>query len=137
MRGKWIVGLLVVSGMAVSWGCHRGPVTSSVHGEITLDGKPIDGGQITFVPAGAGAVPAQATIEGGKYEIKAAKGPSVGKCKIEVRWSKKTGRKIQAPPAGEVEETRQIIPAAYNDKSTLSFEIKPGDNVYSSDLKSK
>jgi hypothetical protein len=137
MQRRRVVGLLFAFAIAIAWGCDKRPTRSSVQGEVKLDGQPVDGGRITFIPAGAGVVPAQAPITGGKYQLTTGEGPSLGKCKVEIVWSKTTGRKINDPRLGAAEELKQVIPAKYNDKSTLSFEIKPGDNVYSVDLKSK
>jgi len=55
---------------------------------------------------------------------------------VEIRWSKPTGKKVKVP-SGQFDETKQVIPARYNDRSTLEFETKPGTNQYTVELKSK
>lgn len=134
-EGRTTVLILMLL-LAIS-GCHRGPARGAVHGEITLDGEPVDGGQIYFIPAGPKAVPAWAAIEGGRYQIAAANGPSVGKCRVEIYWAQKSGAKVANPMGVEVEDTVQVIPAIYNDKSQLEVEIKGGANQYKTELRSK
>lgn len=137
MQSRLIVTGVLVFALSLVLGCGpSGPTRGAVEGEIRLDGQPIDGGEISFVPTGPGAVSGYATIVGGKYEIPASRGPSTGKCKVEIRWSKPTGKKVKVP-SGQFDETKQVIPARYNDRSTLEFETKPGTNQYTVELKSK
>lgn len=79
-----------------------------------------------------------ASIQDGSYHVPAKKGPAVGANRIEIRASRKTGRKLSArPPLNDKEdEIVEAIPACYNEKSTLVEEIKPGENVIDFDLDS-
>ena len=74
------------------------------------------------------------------YAIPAATGPSFGIARVEVRWLRKTGKRLPTiPPAppGTIEETIEALPARYNSQSELKAEITPGENQVSFDLKSK
>jgi len=79
-----------------------------------------------------------ASIQDGSYHVPAKKGPAVGANRIEIRASRKTGRKLSARPPlnDEEDEIVEAIPARYNEKSTLVEEIKPGENVIDFDLDS-
>jgi hypothetical protein len=136
MNDKWLLGIIVVTIALIACGCGRGPARSAVRGKITFDGNPVDGGRISFVPTGSGGIPASAAIIGGEYDIPAANGPSVGGCKVEIQWAKKTGRKLEVPPNRIIEETRESIPAIYNKESQLNFDVKQQpSNEFSIDIK--
>ena len=136
MHNQRILGVVLVVSVAVAGGCDRTPARSSVQGEIKLNGKPVDGGRICFIPLGSKGTPAWTTITAGKYELSAADGPSVGKCKVEIQWQKVTGRKLKVPPDRVVDETVEAIPTIYNKESKLELDVAPGPNDFSMDLKS-
>jgi hypothetical protein len=132
----------LVALLVVTVGC-GGTNRGAVSGEVTLDGEPVDGGTVTFTPAGGGAADAAAwaKIEGGRYSISAAEGPGVGTSRVEIRWDRKTGKQIPAvppaPPDTMIDETAEAIPPRYNTRSELKAEVKPGDNTFDFELKSE
>jgi len=107
-----------------------------VQGTVTFDGTPVDGGRIMFIAADPKGVHAHADINQGKYSIDAAKGPSVGKHRVEILWYKLTGKKVVgSDPPNLVDEKIQLIPEQYNGKSTLTQEVTSGVNTFNFDLK--
>jgi len=110
---------------------------TSVTGTVTFDGKPVDGGGITFFASGAREPAASGRIVDGKYSIPATEKLSAGVYRVEINWLKGTGKKTknESDPGTESEETAQVIPAEYNTASKLSFEIKSGSNTANFDLK--
>lgn len=120
---RWLVLLLLLA-----TGC--GPSTAvAIKGQVTFDGLPVDQGSITFVPTSEGKKLA-AAIVGGQYEIPLDREAKPGTYRVEVSWSKKTGRTLpSADPGFTHEETREAIPAQYNTASTLTREIIAGENV--------
>ena len=119
-------------------GTAKGPERAAVEGEVTLDGHPIEQGSISFYPAGkTQGMVAGGAIAGGRYSIPAAEGPAVGQNRVEIRASKKTGRKIPDPyggPGQMMDETVEAVPPQYNAKSTLVREVEPGQNLLSFEL---
>lgn len=135
--------LIVISGTAaVNAGCgNSGPPRVAVSGIVTLDGRPIEQGAISFVPAADSKQPsAGAEISSGEYSIPATSGPSAGKYRVEIRWSRPTGKQVElgspAPPGTLVDEVKEAIPAKYNSQSTLVEELEPGENSLHFDLTS-
>lgn len=110
-------------------GCgSSGPQQAALSGSVTYDGTPVADGRITFIPtAGTKGVSAGDVIKDGKYSIPADKGPTYGKYRVEIKWSKKTGKQIEmgspAPPGTKVDEVVEAIPTKYNTESTLEKEI--------------
>jgi hypothetical protein len=115
------------------FGCgQNGDGRAAVAGRVTLDGDPIATGAITFYPIGeAKGCTAGGDISNGQFSIQAAKGPVIGRNRVEICAMKTTGRKIQAPLAGKgvlTDEIVQIVPDRYNAKSILECDVKQGKN---------
>jgi hypothetical protein len=123
---RWDLGLLAV----LLAGCGTGPY-ASVQGQVTLNGEPVHGGSITFEPTDGSEGPiAGASILKGRYRIAADRGVLPGTNRVEIRWSRKTGRTLPPNPGGSqpVVEVAEAVPASYNDNSTLRAEVKLGAN---------
>lgn len=121
----------------LSWalaGCGGGEVDGrvAVSGVVTLDGQPLDEGQVTLRPLGPGPA-VSGTIEGGEFRLPPSAGPAVGPYVVEVDAVRPTGRTIESPDFyGEtIEETTNIIPPRYNRQSTLQVEVvAEGENRF-------
>jgi hypothetical protein len=96
-----------------------------VAGKVTLDGKPLPGGTITFVPLVSGPA-AHATITDGAYTVARAEGPAPGSYRVEISRSEPTGRQVPDYdyPGKTVAETRNVVPDRYNVNSELKVDIK-------------
>jgi hypothetical protein len=130
MRMRWLMGLMILTLAAV--GCGGGPVP--VSGTVRLDGEPVTG-HIVFVPVDEKRPKRGGPIEGGTYNVPAARGPLPGPYKVEVYSRKRTGKKIPGPdPEQTAEETIEIIPEKYNRDSTLTVTFLPGTNSFDFDL---
>ena len=92
-------------------GCRQssGPNRLEVHGKVVQDGKPLETGTISFLPAEGVTGPAASTlIEKGIYKFTKDDGPVAGAHKVlinvtPVQQSKLTGQ--PAKPAGKTEWT--------------------------------
>ncbi|WZO97472.1 hypothetical protein EP7_004506 [Isosphaeraceae bacterium EP7] len=112
----------------------------AVSGRLTLDGAPVENGTITFLPSGAESA-VGGLIKAGEYSIAQAEGPVAGSYRVEIRSSKKTGRRVadvDGEPGATVEEFVNDIPTRYNNRSKLTAVIKPGEsNQFDFTLESK
>ncbi|WP_145061828.1 carboxypeptidase-like regulatory domain-containing protein [Adhaeretor mobilis] len=91
----------------------------TIQGTVTLGGKPVEGAYLTFNPVDLGRSSHGKTNQEGNYEvtyIRDIKGAKVGTHEITIRT-------VGPGYPGE------IIPSQYNDKSTLTEEIAPGENT--------
>lgn len=135
--------LLAIGTMATGCGSGTGnPARMRVAGTVTLDSQPAPAGTIVFVPLVAGQFQAQGIIqEDGTFAIAAEDGPSVGEYKVEIQCARKTGRKVQSlsssDGSGTIDERVPVIPAQYNQATTITKTITNGENVFQFDLKSK
>ena len=101
------------------------PELGNVHGTITLDGKPLSGVNIFFEPEKGRTSMAKANTEGiykATYLID-EKGVKLGPCSARVEW--------------DIDESGPAIPVQYGLKSKLKLDVKPGDNTFNIDMKSK
>lgn len=125
-------------------GC-GGSATGDVSGTVTVDGKtPAEGSSITFVPAeGTKSAGGGQLIENGKYAVKLP----TGKYKVEIR-APRSLKGAKAAPAGDGPQPggpgpggpaniEESLPAKYNDKTELTFEVNAGANEKNWDLTTK
>ncbi len=129
---------LVLAALATIAGC-GGSERSAVSGKVLLDSQPVEEGTISFVPTGKSTgQPVWGKIQSGSYAIPAKEGPSNGAYRVEIRWPRKTGKKLPAlAPFPESDEHVEAIPTRFNSESELTAEIKPGNNLLDFELKSK
>lgn len=119
-------------------GCGKsGPERAAIEGNVTFNGQALKEGTITFFPT-KGGVTAGGKIENGRYSLDADQGPTLGPNRIKVNAFGKSGRKEYVtygdPTSGLKDEVIEIIPAKYNVKSTLEFDVQSGTNTYDLNL---
>ena len=116
-RSAWF--LLVVLFVA---GCNTGPPKGTVKGTVTLDGEPVDGGVITFVPADGNSQPEAVPITAGEYSVTMP----VGDKRVEIYWAPRGGQTVDTATQGR-EQIVQRIPAKYNAPSILTHTVTKGE----------
>ncbi len=135
MRCRLPLSVLV---LVLAAGCSRGPTRVAVSGTVTFNGAPVDGGRIMFIPEDKASDPlgfANAPIDNGSFALDASHGPSLGKHKVEIVWFKKTGKQIVgSDPPNKVDETIQVIPDTFNQRSTLMEDIQSSMSPLKYDL---
>lgn len=111
----------------------KGPERAVVSGTVTHNGRPLEKGQIRFIPEKGSGVPMSgAVIVEGKYVADSLGGVPVAKHKIQIEswrineeWLKKYG-----PPGPdalwEMIPKDQIIPEKYNVRTELEITLEPG-----------
>jgi len=127
----------------------KGPVTTSVSGTVTLDGEPVDGASVAFVPDGEGTPAACKTDASGKFTLKVALGAhkvSVSKIKgpSGLQGDTSAAEKMGAPPgtmlsplptpggpggaAGGPPKVEYLVPQKYGDaqNSGITADVKSG-----------
>ena len=127
---RGFVAASIVGILSLSAGC-SGPDRGGVRGEVTLNGKPVGEGSISFLPAdGTQGDKVAAPVQDGRYEIPPDRGPRPGRNRVEISWARSTGHKVpSADPGLLTEERREAIPPRYNKQSTLVEELRAGANT--------
>jgi len=119
-------------------GCQKTdqPPLGTVHGLITLDGKPLPNAIVYFSPDGGGRVSQDMTDAKGEFDlvyIGSTRGAKTGNHSVRVTtaydgFDEATGQNIERP---------ELVPKRYNGTQTeLKAEVKPGRNTINFDLKS-
>jgi hypothetical protein len=129
-------------------GCQKRPNLPQqypVHGAITLDGKPLAGAGIMFLPRGEtrGNGAMAMTDQAGKYTLKTDHGgPGAPEGEYAVTISKVVNRDgtpyVPNPNVAEAGE-RETLPGTYSDsmKTVLTAIVPKGGDTINFDLKSK
>ena len=124
---------LVLTGCLLLISCgtsYDGPPRGAVQGKITIAGEPLEYGAINFYPTeGTQGPTAGAEIKDGWYELPEARGPVVGRQRVEITGSKSTSKTTRISTGQEIPEMVPVVPSKYNTNSELVREIESGDNT--------
>jgi len=94
----------------------------SISGSVVIDGKPVEYGQIEFVPIADKTLPlVSADVRGGKYSAKVPVGEmQVRLYKMEkIKTNNVYGYKVEG-----MDIYQNVLPAEYNDLSKMSVKIE-------------
>ena len=99
---------------------------------MKYDGEAVTEGTITFFPTGGTGGTAGGPIKDGKYSV--TKVP-VGTAKVSITGSKFQKMKDLYGKGGpQMAMTTNPLPPKYNDKTELTYDVKPGANEKDFDL---
>ena len=92
-----------------------------------IDGQPVEKGSIAVIPEKGPT--AGAEIKGGSYQIPVETGPVLGKSRVEIKATHKTGKQIEAGspfPPGTM--TDEIVLLEFKNEDSLTVDVKSGEN---------
>ncbi|MDR1291635.1 MAG: hypothetical protein LBK06_10580 [Planctomycetaceae bacterium] len=120
------VTIVVLFTTFIMFGCSSGQryQTTNLDGVVTIDGKAVNDGMMSFSHTAGGGTGVRANIVAGKY---AAKKVPVGNVNVTFTAVEKTGKKVQAMGV-EVDEQVSIIPPKY--KEGITIEIVSGQKKH-------
>ena len=97
VRRRSVVILVLTVGVS---GCWSGPdyPTATVEGEVTVDGKPLSHGTMTFTPLEIAGTAVAAEIDNGRYT---AVDVPAGRVRVSFNSTRETGRMITDRETGE------------------------------------
>jgi hypothetical protein len=101
-----------------------------VEGTVTLDGKPLEAGNLTLIPmSGTKGPTAGSDIQDGTFRIDGAKGVLAGTFRVEITAGReaKNQRTVYNEMVNKwITPWEPYLPARYNTASELRLEIVPG-----------
>lgn len=104
------------------------PVTGEVEGIVTLDGNPLANARVIFVPQEGGQASDAVTDDSGRYVLRYKRdimGAKIGQHTVTVTTFEAQELDDFGKPTGGRPE---LVPAQYNENSTLVVEVKKGKN---------
>ena len=127
--------LIVLSSLALVFGCSTGPTMATVNGTVTLDSAPLKEGTINFIPLEGDIPVVGAAIKEGKFTASVP----VAKMRVEIHASKVVGqtKAYDTPDSPVVDQVVEIIPTMYNAESGLTIDVQRGIQEVTYGLKSK
>jgi hypothetical protein len=129
--------LLIASGCGESDPLGR----KAISGTVSLNGAPVEKGNISFQPVDKSATSGGAVIEAGKYSIPRQTGLPVGKYRVTINAPKPgTGKETDknAMPGEPLPPPQELIPPEWNVNSNEFIEVTDkGPYVYNFDVKPK
>lgn len=103
---------------------YEGPQRAEVKGKVSFNGEPIKNGTINLKPLDTeGGRSAGGTITDGQYLIPEENGPTFGKYRVEIFAFEPIGGASGNGDAEEADKTKQILPAKFNNDSTIELEV--------------
>ncbi len=117
--------LLAAAVLAGCSGDDRPPL-ADVTGTVTLDGRPLPNAVVTFLPIQRGRASRGMTDSAGHYELRYLR---------DIRGAILGSHQVMITTASE-EKPGELLPARYNQQTTLSVEVERGVKQYCFDLTS-
>ncbi|PQO44640.1 carboxypeptidase-like regulatory domain-containing protein [Blastopirellula marina] len=118
-------------------GCGNGdlPPVGEVHGQVMLNGAPVDGCQVMFEPVDGGRSSTAMTDADGQYVLRYngnAAGALLGQHKVRLI----TARGARRDDNGRVIDpgAKEKLPKEYNSETTQIVEVTSGDNPINFDV---
>ncbi len=122
-----LIAVVLVMGIGLWWTFSPPSDRGAVDGKVTLDGQLLEKGEIVFHPIeGTKGPMTMIPIVNGRYEVGYAKGPGIGRHKIEIHCWEKTGKMKLGPKGEQVDDEKDVVAAKFNVKSDLTFEVGRG-----------
>lgn len=106
---------------------------AAVDGTVTVNGKPVSWGGVTFSPADSRAPAMTARVMGGKFKLDAGNGPPLGPHRLQIFFSSADVPSLTVKDAPE--GVRSVTRASSGDAGELKCEIKEGANHLALELK--
>lgn len=134
LKRNVVLGLVLFA--VACLGCDSGPEIASVEGTVTMDGEPLEGAAVVFVPE-QGRPAGARTDEQGHYVLtftEGREGALLGTQKIRITtesdpYEDEDGNMVPAQP--------ETVPTKYNAETELKYTVKEGENIADFDLESE
>jgi hypothetical protein len=122
--------LVLAVGFLSLTGCESGDGGRvSVSGYVEYKGTPLQTGSIEFIPHPGVKTQSGAVITNGRFSIPADKGLEPGMYTVKISAMETTD--VSVEPGGlPGKDPKELLPAKYNTKSTLTQEVKKGENKF-------
>lgn len=126
MKNNRIPLLLTLIGLAALTSCGTSNNLSTVAGTVSIDGTPVDSGTIHFQSNKTSKSSGGAIVTTGAFKVVSDDGFEPGEYIVVLQAFRKTGRIINDPQKGKVEESSAIVLSNPSKKVTVSPDVAEG-----------
>jgi len=140
MKAFWTLrtfGSLAIAAALVGCGGGDSVDTGEVTGKVTMDGKPLEGAILTFIPESGRPSYAETDAEG-MYELQYTRGQTgalIGTHTVQISTEKQGDPDSDDPE--DQKSRKEEVPAKYNVDSELTVKVDPGSNEHNFELESE
>jgi hypothetical protein len=125
LRSSRYIAWFAIVAAATGCGGGDGVARVLVSGAVTFDGKPVEKGQIRFIPAAGTTGPITIdAINAGRYTTESTGGVPLGTHRVEITGYD-AAEYANAPTGPGSPPVRQRLPEKYNRKSELTVTLQP------------
>ena len=126
---------LIISFAVTTMGCGpSGPPLGKVQGKVTLDGQPLEGANVEFIPT-SGRPSVGVTDANGDYYLQFTNdmaGALLGTHKVSITTARAGTDSEGVGPS--VEARKELLPPNYHANTQLTAEVASGNNTFDFDL---
>lgn len=122
MKHILVKSILTLVGLSALTSCNGGAI-STVAGTVSINGAPVDSGTIHFQSSNSSKSSGGGVITNGAFRVTSSNGFEPGEYSVVLQAFQKTGRTINDPQKGKVEETRPMDLREPSQNVMLSPEI--------------
>ncbi len=121
--------------LALSAGCSGGAAVGTVSGQVSLDGQPMQKGQIKFVPADGKSAGVGVDVVDGKYTARVP----AGEVKVEITADRVTGKQkmYDTPDSPTVDKVVPGVADKFNVRTELKMTVVAGTQEKSFEVTAK
>jgi hypothetical protein len=120
MNKHFAVRLLTLLGLSMLCSCGSSGRLSTIAGTVSIDGTPVESGTIHIQAVGSSKSSGGAAVTQGAFSIVSDEGFEPGEYTVVLQAFRKTGRTLNDPQRGKVEESAPIVLSELSQKVTVS-----------------
>ena len=122
-----VCGLLSLAVLGLGCSESDGLNRKAIQGKVTVDGRPVPNGSVSFEPLFSGGVGSGAVVSQGAYSIAQEQGLPPGKYRVRITGDDGANFGVSPGkmPGDEImTEKKQLVPDGWNSKSKQEIEVK-------------
>ncbi|MBA3484139.1 MAG: hypothetical protein H0T51_20220 [Pirellulales bacterium] len=122
MATRRIVPLLALVGLVALSSCGSSGGVSTISGTVSVDGQPVESGIIHFQSNASSASSGGGAVTDGRFQVVSDDGFVSGEYTVVLQAFRKTGRTINDPQKGKVEQSATVVLSEPSQAVTLGSE---------------
>lgn len=114
--------LMALAGLVTFSACDSAGQLSTLAGKASIDGTPVHRGTIHFQSTASSKSSGGGTVADGNFTVTSNSGFEPGEYEVVLQAFRKTGRTLNDPQKGKVEETADVVLSQPSQRVTINAE---------------